>query len=42
MASIQGPHEGYVTAEIDLDFLKACREKQGRYTEPAPVIYQRM
>lgn len=39
MASIQGPHEGYVTAEIDLDFLKACREKQGRYTEPFPVIY---
>ena len=40
IACIPGRHKGFVTGNIDLDFLKTCREKQNRYTEPNPTIYQ--
>jgi predicted amidohydrolase len=41
IACITGRHQGLVTGNIDLDFLKACREKQRRYTEPDPGIYEK-
>lgn len=39
LACIQGRHRGFVTGTIDLAFLRACREKQRRYTEPDPAIH---
>jgi len=40
IACIKGRQQGFVTANIDLEFLKTCREKQLRYTDPDPCIYQ--
>lgn len=40
MACIKGSNQGLATGTIDMDFLASCREKQRRYTEPDPHIYQ--
>jgi len=37
---IKGRNQGLATGTIDLDFLASCREKQRRYTEPDPGIYE--
>ncbi len=41
IACIKGKNKGFATGNIDLTFLTACREKQGRYTEPDPGIYEK-
>jgi predicted amidohydrolase len=41
MACLKGRRQGFATGSIDLDFLRTCREKQCRYTEPDPHIYQK-
>jgi len=41
IACIKGKNKGFATGNIDLAFLTACREKQGRYTEPDPGIYEK-
>lgn len=40
IACIQGRNQGVATGNIDPDLLTACREKQRRYTEPDPGIYE--
>jgi predicted amidohydrolase len=40
ISCIKGSYQGLATGTIDPDFLTACRDKQHRYTEPDPGIYQ--
>jgi predicted amidohydrolase len=40
MACLHGRQQGIATGNIDRDFLRACRGKQRRYTEPDPGIYE--
>jgi predicted amidohydrolase len=40
VACLQARRKGFATGNIDLDFLRTCRAKQGRYTEPSTGIYE--
>jgi predicted amidohydrolase len=42
VAVMKGRKEGHVTARIDLNFLRSCRESQDKHTTPAQILYRDM